>query len=189
MMHDEEITLNDIDYKDFQLLIIAPTNPVAMNRWATEARELNIPYLYDPGMQIPRISSDELITGIMGSKILVLNDYEYEMMTNKTGLDIEEIKKYVELIVITLGEEGSRLIRGNEEAVAGIAKPEMVIDPTGAGDAYRAGLLKGYFEGADLKTIGEYASTTAVYAVEKQGGMEHRYTIDDFNRRYKQNFK
>ena len=110
------------------------------------------------------------------------------MMRKKTGLTMDDILDRVEIAVITLGEKGSELRTRNETVRVRAAKPTRVVDPTGAGDAYRAGLLKGYFEDAGLEEMGKYASVTSVYAVEHLGATEHRYTLDEFYERYRENF-
>lgn len=188
MSKDPEISLFDIDMKDISLVIIAPTEPEAMSKWCDECTKIGVPYLYDPGMQIPRLSAKELVSGIIGARIIIFNEYEYEMLKEKTGLTAADMLEKAELVVETKGEKGSVLYGRKETVHVPAAKPGKVVDPTGAGDAYRAGLLKGYFEGADLAVMGRYASVTAVYAVECKGPTEHRYSMDDFNRRYKENF-
>lgn len=188
MAKDAEITLKGMDMRDISMVVIAPTGPEAMTKWAKECKELAVPYLYDPGMQIPRLSSEDLIEGILGAKIVIFNEYEYNMMVEKTGLSREEILNSVDMIVETLGAKGSIIRTKNNRAHIPAAKPVEVVDPTGAGDAFRAGLLKGYFEGASLEVMGRYASVTAVYAVEHKGGTNHRYTMQEFERRYTENF-
>ncbi|NJD02254.1 MAG: carbohydrate kinase family protein [Ruminiclostridium sp.] len=188
MAKDPEISLNDICMDDVSLVIIAPTEPAAMSKWCDECRKIGVPYLYDPGMQIPRLSPQELVSGTMGARIVIFNEYEYEMLREKTGLTIGEILNKAELVVETMGEKGSILSTRNERVHVPAAKPFAVIDPTGAGDAFRAGLLKGYLEGARLDVMGKYASVTAVYAVEHKGPTEHKYTMEEFNKRYYENF-
>jgi adenosine kinase len=188
MAFDPEISMHDIPMKDVSMVVIAPTEPAAMVRWTNELQEIGVPYLYDSGMQIPRLSAEALARGIMGARIAIFNEYEYEMMTRKTGLTMKEILDRVELVVITMGEKGSMLKSKKEEVRVPAAKPCAIVDPTGAGDAYRAGLLKGYFEGAGLERAGRYASISAVYAVEHKGATEHTYTMEEFENRYKENF-
>ncbi len=188
MAKDHEASIKDLDIKDISIAVIAPTDPKAMIKWALECQELNIPYLFDPGMQIPRLTSEELVQGIMGAEIAIFNEYEYGIMLEKTGLNKQKILNNVGLLVETLGERGSILRTSTERIHIPAAKPNEVIDPTGAGDAFRAGLLKGYFEKASLEVMGRYASVTAVYAVEHKGGTEHSYTIEEFNKRYNENF-
>lgn len=188
MARDAEISLKDIDLKDVSMVVIAPTEPDAMIKWTKECQELEVPYLYDPGMQIPRLTGHDLIKGIMGAKIAIFNEYEYIMMVEKTALSREEILNNVDLLVETLGARGSNLWTRKERIHVPAAKPTHVVDPTGAGDAYRAGLLKGYFEGAKLDVIGRCASVSAVYALEHKGGTGHKYTTEEFNTRYKENY-
>ncbi len=188
MANDPEISMHDISMKDVSMVVIAPTEPAAMSKWSNELQEIRVPYLYDSGMQIPRMSEQDLVQGVLGARIAIFNEYEYEMMLKKTGLTIEEILKKVEIVVVTLGDKGSLLRNRTESVLVPAAKPLAIIDPTGAGDAYRAGLLKGYFEEAGLKRMGQYASISAVYAVEHKGATEHSYTIKEFNNRYKENF-
>lgn len=188
MAYDDQISMYDIPMDDVSMVVIAPTEPAAMNRWCDELRKIGVPYLYDSGMQIPRLAAQELVQGVLGAKIVIFNEYECDMMLKKTGLTIDEILNKVEIVVVTMGEKGSVLRTRTERVHVPAAKPNEVVDPTGAGDAYRAGLLKGYFEGAGLEQMGKYASVTAVYAIEHKGPTEHSYTIEEFNNRYKDNF-
>lgn len=188
MSRDSEISLKTVDLTDVSLVIVAPTEPSAMIKWAVECKELGIPYLFDGGMQIPRLSGKELIDGTFGANIAVFNEYEFVMFLEKTGVSKAELLKNVELVVETLGERGSILRKGNERVHVAAAKPGKVIDPTGAGDAYRAGLIKGYFEKAPLDVMGKYAGVTAVYAVEHKGPTEHKYTLEEYTERYNKNF-
>jgi len=189
MAYDEKISMLEIPMDDVSMVIIAPTEPAAMSRWCDELQKIGIPYLYDAGMQIPRLEPDDLAKGILGARIVIFNEYEYAMMRKKTGLTMGDILAGAELAVITLGEKGSELWTKDGRVTVPAAKPVRVVDPTGAGDAYRAGLLKGYFEGASLEKMGKYASVTAVYAVEHKGATEHRYTMDEFYARYRENFE
>ncbi len=188
MAYDEQINISEIPMEDVSMVIIAPTEPAAMCKWCDELQRIGIPYLYDAGMQIPRLAAQNLASGILGARIVIFNEYEYDMMNRKTGLTVDKILEKAEIVVVTLGEKGSELWTKTERVRVPAAKPEKVVDPTGAGDAYRAGLLMGYFEGAGLEKMGKYASITSVYAIEHKGATEHRYTIDEFKRRYEANF-
>lgn len=188
MAYDIQISMLDIPMEDVSIVVVAPTEPAAMVKWCDDLRKMGVPYLYDCGMQIPRMAADELIQGVMGARIAIFNEYEYDMMLKKTELTAEEILNKVEMIVVTLGEKGSVLQTRTEKIRVPAARPTKVVDPTGAGDAYRAGLLKGYMEGAGLEQMGRYASITAVYAVEHKGATEHSYTIEEFYNRYNDNF-
>jgi len=188
MAYDEQINMSEIPTDDVSMVIIAPTEPAAMTKWCDELQRIGIPYLYDSGMQIPRLSPDELVRGMLGAKIVIFNEYEYDMMRKKTGLTTDDILDKAEIVVITLGEKGSQLFSRTGKVHVPAARPIKVVDPTGAGDAYRAGLLMGYFEGAGLEKMGKYASITSVYAVEHKGATEHRYTMEEFIKRYEENF-
>lgn len=188
MSRDPELSLTDVDKEGVSIVIVAPTEPAAMTKWCDECRKIGVPYLYDPGMQIPRLSGNELARGILGARIVIFNEYEYDLMLARTGLTIEEILNNAELVVRTMGEKGSELRTAKERIHVPAAKPSRVIDPTGAGDAYRAGLLKGYFEGASLDVMGKYANIAAVYAVEHKGATEHKFTIEEFYSRYNENY-
>jgi len=188
MALDPKLSLIDMDLTGVYLVIIAPTEPEAMTKWATECQKLGVSYIYDPGMQIPRLSSKELTSGIMGAKIAIFNEYEYDLMKEKTGLSKDEILSSVDLLIVTLGDKGALISSRNQAVQVGVAKTVKVVDPTGAGDAFRAGLIKGYLEGASLEKMGRYASISAVYAVEHKGATEHFYTIDEYKARYKENY-
>ncbi len=188
MAKDSELSIKTLPLDDIAMVIIAPTEPTAMIKWALECKELGIPYLFDPGMQLPRLPVADLVRGILGARIIVFNEYEYSLMLEKTGLTKEEILNSVELIVETLGPKGSRLTAKERQVHVPAAKESQIVDPTGAGDAYRAGLLKGYFEGTSLERMGQYASVTSVYAIEHEGGTGHKYTIAEFSKRFQENY-
>lgn len=188
MAYDDRISMDEIPMDDVSMVVVAPTEPAAMSKWCDELRKIGVPYLYDSGMQIPRLNAQELSQGVLGAKIAIFNEYEFEMMVKKTGLSTEDILNKIEILVVTLGEKGSVLRTKTERVHVPAAKPYKVVDPTGAGDAYRAGLLKGYFENAGLEKMGQYASITSVYAVENKGATEHSYTLEEFYNRYKDNF-
>lgn len=188
MARDVEISLKDLKVDDISIAVIAPTEPGAMMKWARECQELGIPYLFDPGMQIPRLSAEELISGTMGAKIAIFNDYEYDLMKKKTGLTKEAILNKVDMLVETLGGRGANIKTREGKVHIPAARSTNVVDPTGAGDAFRAGLLKGYFEGVPVEVMGRYACITGVYAVEHKGATEHKYSIEEFQKRYAENY-
>ncbi|KNY28229.1 carbohydrate kinase family protein [Pseudobacteroides cellulosolvens] len=188
MALDPQLSLKDMDLTGISLVIIAPTEPEAMTKWTTECQQLGISYIYDPGMQIPRLSPKDLKDGILGAKIAIFNEYEYDLMKEKTGLSKDQILGSVDILIVTMGEKGSLISGRNQMVQVSVAKPKRVVDPTGAGDAFRAGLIKGYLEGSSLEKMGRYASVSAVFAVEHKGATEHHYTIDEYKARYKENY-
>jgi len=170
------------------LVIVAPSDPLAMERAATECTELGIPYLYDPSMQAPRMSADDLRIGFAGARVLAGNDYEFGLMAEKLGVTEDELRRMVPITVMTRGEQGSSIMVEGQEYTIPPAQPERVVDPTGAGDAFRAGFVKGMVHGLPWPIVGRLASLSAVYAVEQIGPQQHHYTPQAFIERYRQNF-
>ncbi|MBU0495004.1 MAG: carbohydrate kinase family protein [Chloroflexi bacterium] len=189
MAHAQDIALRDQpDWQDIDVVIISPNDPTAMIQYARECRELGIPYIYDPGQQIIRLSGDELADGVTGSRLLILNEYELEMVKNKTGLTDEQVLARTGMLIVTRGEAGSTVYADGAVYDIPIAAPRRVADPTGAGDAYRAGIIKGLVHGLSPAVTGRLGSLTAAYAVEQYGNQEHHYTLDEFMTRFQENF-
>ena len=172
--------------KTADFAIIGPTDPKAMVRYVRACRGKK--YLYDPAFQIDNFTADELREGITGAHILIGNDYEIALIEQKLKISHEKLIVMVPILITTLGAKGS-LIETRKEAI-GIkpAKPKNVSDPTGAGDAYRAGFVAGYVRGYDLQISGQMGSVAAVYTVEKYGTQTHHFTRAQFTKRYKENY-
>lgn len=170
------------------LVIIAPNDPQAMASYAVECQELGIPYLYDPSMQAPRMNADELRAGFAGARILAGNGYEFGMMAEKLGVSEPELRGMVPITVVTRGEQGASIYVEGEEFVIPAARPHTVVDPTGAGDAFRGGLVKGIAHKLPWDVVGRIASLSAVYAIEHIGGQQHHYALPAFVERYVENF-
>ncbi|MEK7457963.1 MAG: PfkB family carbohydrate kinase, partial [Patescibacteria group bacterium] len=134
-------------------------------------------------------SAEQLKHAISHAKILIGNDYEVALMEKKLGCSHVELLKIIPVLITTLGGKGSRIETKTDTIEIAVAKVSSVVDPTGAGDAYRAGFLAGYLRGKDLKTSGQMGSLAAAYAVENYGTITHLYTQDQFQKRYVQNFK
>ncbi len=171
-----------------EFCVIAPTKPEAMSRMISECKELKIAYMYDPGMQLPRLSDAQLLEGVEGAEILIANDYEMAVIKKRLMLSDTDLLKKVRLLVTTLGEKGSVVQSNDQKIEISAARPEEVLDPTGAGDAYRAGFLAGYLRDFDLKTCGQLGSLASCYAIEKYGTTNHKFSIEEFKKRYKENF-
>jgi adenosine kinase len=171
-----------------KLAIIAPGNVEDMVSYSLTYKKHEIPYIFDPGQQITSLSADQLTDLVSGSKLLIANDYELELITEKTGLKRKELLERTGAIIVTLGENGSVVITARDEIKIGVAPPSKVLDPTGAGDAYRAGLIKGLVLGKELSQAASMGATCASYAIEHQGTQEHAFTLDEFWTRYRQNF-
>lgn len=170
------------------LVVIAPNDTAAMRRYATECTAAGVPYLYDPSMQLPRMDRAELEEGRKGARILAGNDYEFGMMAEKLGVSEPELRKSVPISVMTLGEKGALVTVEGAEHEIPPARPGKVVDPTGAGDAFRGGFVAGMSLGLPWPVVGRMASLTAVYAIEHPGPQEHSYSLDEFIARYRENF-
>ncbi|MFN8062679.1 MAG: carbohydrate kinase family protein [Vicinamibacterales bacterium] len=172
-----------------QLAVISPNEPGAMVQYAEECRTLGIRYMYDPGQQCARSSGEELNAGIVGANILICNDYELELIRQKTELDEAAILKRSEALVVTRGEKGSTVLLRDGRVIDVPAVPEhRIVDPTGVGDAYRAGFVKGLVAGADWDVAARMGSVAATYALEHLGGQSHAFTWTEFADRYAQHF-
>ena len=174
--------------KDAGLAIISPNDPGAMVQYAEECRTLDIPFIFDPGQQCARMSGDELRDGITGARLVIVNDYELELLKQKTGLSEIDILTQAQVLIVTRGEEGSSVISPGGRIDVPAVAPHRIIDPTGVGDAFRGGLIKGLAMGLPYHTCAHLGSVAAAYALEHLGGQSHSYTWEEFRKRYEQNF-
>jgi adenosine kinase len=171
------------------LAIISPNDPGAMMQYAEECRTLGIAYIFDPGQQCTRMTGDELKDGIVGAHLVICNDYEFELIRQKTGFSEGDVLAQAKSLVITRGEHGSSVYLSSGERVDVAAiPPHRIVDPTGVGDAYRGGLMKGMALRLPYETCARMGSVAAAYALEHLGGQSHSYTFDEFTRRYEQHF-
>lgn len=190
-----------IPQSDF--VVISPNSPDAMVKFTKECQKKKIKYMLDPGMQLPSLGVADLKEMVAGSTILIGNDYEIALLCDKLGITSPKLLGQVEILIITLGKKGSTIQTKIQTKSANIpfrhsysdtvseiraAKPSEVLDPTGAGDAYRAGFLAGYMKNLDLKVCGQMGSTAACYAIEKYGTTSHKFTTEEFCERYRDNF-
>ena len=171
-----------------ELVVISPNDPQAMINFTKECQNNNLDYMLDPGMQLPALAAEDLKSMINQATVLIGNDYEISLLKEKTGLTEDQLLDQVKILITTLGEKGSFIQSNSESIQISVGKPTEVVDPTGAGDAYRAGFLAGYLKDLDLKTCGQIGAITACYAVEKYGTSNHKFTVEEFYRRYKDNF-
>ncbi len=182
------LSLRDRGLGASDLVLIAPNAPDAMARAVLECTEQGIPYLYDPSMQAPRMSASDLEAGFAGAKVLTGNDYEFGMMAEKLGISEQQLRKRVPITVVTKGEHGALITVDGVEYEIPPAKPHAVVDPTGAGDAYRAGLVSGMAQGFSWPVVGRLGALSGVYAIEQKGTQHHQYTLAEFVDRYHANF-
>ncbi|MBA2754808.1 MAG: carbohydrate kinase family protein [Chloroflexia bacterium] len=164
--------------------IVGATSPDVMRRHAAEIAAGGTRLFYDPSQQIVVMPPEDILAGIEPAWGVVLNDYELGMLERKTGLGLDALRERVPLVGVTFGSEGSELHHGGETVRIPIAASDEVVDPTGGGDAYRSGLLKGLLLGLDLPVAGRIAALAATYAIERHGPQEHAYTADAFVARF-----
>jgi len=186
MAHAAELSFRTVQGCD--LTIISPNDPAAMVQYAEECRTLGVPYIFDPSQQVARLSGEELKDGLVGSTILICNDYELEIIKQKTGFDEDQVRARTGALVVTRGEKGSSVFHGSERIEVQAVPPSRVVDPTGVGDAFRGGFMKGMAAGADYRTCARLGSVAATYALEHLGGQSHAYTWQEFKTRYEAHF-
>jgi adenosine kinase len=168
--------------------IVSPNDPAAMLQYVQECRTLGIPFIFDPGQQCARMSGLELEEGTRGAMMVICNDYELELIRQKTGLGEQELLDQAGMLVVTRGESGCTILTSAGRVDVPAVVPHQIVDPTGVGDAFRAGFMKGLALEADLETCGRLGSVAATYALEHLGGTNHAFTWAEFVSRYEDSF-
>src|SRR5688572_17150285 len=172
-----------------RLAIISPNDPGAMVQYAEECRTLGVPYIWDPGQQCARMSGDELRDGLVGAKLVICNDYEFELIRQKTGMDEAAALAVAGALVITRGEAGCSIHEKSGRRDVPAVPPHRIVDPTGVGDAFRGGFMKGMAAGDDYVRCAQLGSMAATYALEHLGGQSHSYTSTEFLDRLETHFR
>lgn len=170
------------------LFVIAAGNSNDMLRYARECKQAGIPTLIDPGQQIGIFSDSDLRTLVEGATFCALNDYEHSVLLKKLNFTEDELLGIVDTLIVTYGGKGSLIKKGEKIWHIPPCVVQKVVDPTGAGDAFRAGLIKGYAQGCTYDQMGRLASTAASYAIEVVGTQEHTFTEQEFSARYQENY-
>jgi len=173
---------------DCEIAIISPNDPAAMIQYAEECRTLGVAYIWDPGQQCARMSGEQLRAGIAGAALVMCNDYELELIRQKTGMGEAEILRHAGGLVVTRGEHGSSIYGGGQQTDVAAVVPSQIVDPTGVGDAFRGGFLKGMARGGDLVVAARLGAVAAAYALEHLGGQSHAYTWTEFHDRFVDSF-
>jgi adenosine kinase len=181
-------SLKELDHKP-DLVIVSPNAPDAMMKFPAECRELGIKYLYDPSQQVLRLEGNELARDMEGAYFLFCNDYEYGLISKKTGWELKQMLEHVKVLVITRGKDGADLYTDDKEVHIPTVPEDEIIDPTGVGDAFRGGFLAGYAHGFDWTLCGEIGSLAAVYCLEQRGPQSHTYTCKEFVERFRKHFE
>ena len=174
----------DTDGRD--LAIVAPGCIEDMKILPELYRKRGFSFIYDPAQAITALSGEDLRAGMNGAKILFGSDYEFGLMAQKTGWTENTMLTHVPNLVITHGAEGSRVVTQSGEIRVKVAPAKDLTDPTGAGDAYRAGFIRGLLAGFSLENCAKLASTVAAYTVEAYGTQTHKFTMDELKQRYKE---
>lgn len=184
-----DFSLSQMLHPEQCILILSPSNnnPDTM-RLIREAKEFGTKYIFDPGQTTANFTPEELQEAIAGAFMLIVNDYEHELIKKRTGYSQEDILQHVNILIQTLGKSGSVIYRKGVQQHIPICREFDLVDPTGAGDAYRAGLLKGIVEHLSVEHAGLIAATTAAFVISEHGTQEHVFTHEDFKRAFERNF-
>ena len=186
MNHSHENHVHEA--KDVKLGIIAPDGREGMLQHAREFHAAGVPFVFDPGQGLPMFSGEELLEFVRMASYVAVNDYEGRLLQDRTGRKLEELAKMVRALVVTLGADGSLVCTNGQRIEIPCVKPDEVVDPTGCGDAYRAGLLYGIAAGLDWPTTGRLASLLGAIKIARRGGQNHLFTREEIAQRYRENF-
>jgi adenosine kinase len=167
------------------IVIVSPGNLQDMVNYPRACKARGIDYIFDPGQSLPMWDAKDLVQAIEGCRILIVNDYELDLVMNKTGLNKKNLLKLTKTIITTLGELGSRVSTLDREIGIPVIKAQKVEDPTGAGDSYRGGLISGLVKGMNIEQCAMMGSVCASFAVESYGTQEYSFTLEEFNARLK----
>ena len=181
--------LNKIrDAGKVKLAIVAPDGRDGMIEHARDCAELGVPFIFDPGQGLPMFSGEELIHFIELATYVAVNDYEAELLTERTGLSLEQVAERVSALVVTRGEQGAEIYTSNGRFDIPVVRVDQVVDPTGCGDAFRAGMLYGLTNDMDWMTIGRLSSLMGAIKIASQGGQNHVLTREDIEARFEKEF-
>jgi len=182
MKYPSSFNFDEVNPRE-SIAIIAPGNLEDMMNYSHTCKAKGIEYIFDPGQSLPTWDRKDLIQCIDGSKMLVSNDYELELIISKTGLSKKKLLKKTPTIITTMGEMGSRVHTPDREIDIPSVKPRDVVDPTGAGDAYRAGLIKGLIQCKNIEQCAMMGSVCASFAIECYGTQEYYFSLAEFEER------
>jgi adenosine kinase len=182
MKYPTRLDLDQFDPQD-TLVIISPGNLEDMASYPRLCKSRGIDYILDPGQSLPMWEAQELTRAIEGCRILISNDYEMDLIMNKTGKSREALLQLSETLIVTRGEAGSSIYTGNTEIPIPAAKPSKVVDPTGAGDSFRGGLISGLVKGLSIEESARMGSACSSFCLESYGTQEYRFSNEEFNRR------
>jgi adenosine kinase len=183
MKHPSSLNFDKLNPQE-TLVIVSPGNLEDMINYPRACKARGIDYIFDPGQSLPMLEARDLIQAIEGSRILISNDYELDLIMSKTGMNKESLLGLTRTLIVTLGAQGSRVTTPDREINIATVTPRQVKDPTGAGDAYRGGLLSGLAKGRDLEHCARVGSVCASFAVECYGTQEYTFSPLEFSERF-----
>jgi adenosine kinase len=176
------------DAADISIGIVSPDGRQGMIDHAAQFAQAGIPFIFDPGQGLPMFGAAELDRFVEQATWVTVNDYEWQLIQQKTGWTASDVVARVEALIVTRGAEGSVIHTRDGDIVIPAAKPQAIVDPTGCGDAYRAGLLHGLLHGLDWQTTGRIASLMGAIKIETRGTQNHRFTAAEFEQRFEASF-
>ncbi|MFH1485815.1 MAG: carbohydrate kinase family protein [Chloroflexota bacterium] len=182
MKYASSLNLDKFDPKE-TIVIVSPGNLEDMVNYPRLCRARGIDYIFDPGQSLPMLEGKDLIQAIEGCRLLICNEYELDLIMSKTALKKKDLLKLTETVIVTSGERGSLVSVADGETAVPAAKPKKAVDPTGAGDSYRGGLISGLVRGLSIDHCAKMGSVCASFAVECIGTQEYRFNFDQFNER------
>ncbi len=182
MNYSSSLEFDNLNPKE-TIVIVSPGNLEDMVNYPRLCKARGIDYIFDPGQSIPMLEPEDLVQAIDGCRILISNDYELELILNKTGLKKEALLEHARTIIVTMGELGSRISTLNGEIKIPAARAKIVRDPTGAGDSYRGGVISGLVRGKDIEESARMGSVCASFSVECYGTQEYTFSPEEFNER------
>ncbi|MEO6697299.1 MAG: carbohydrate kinase family protein [Gammaproteobacteria bacterium] len=182
--HENRVT----DAKDVKVGIIAPDGRDGMIQHAAQFHEAGIPFIFDPGQGLPMFDGADLMKFLEQATWAAFNDYEFQLVLQRTSKSIDELLHTVQALIVTHGAKGSTIYAEGKTLSIPVAKPERLADPTGCGDAYRAGLLYGLMNDLDWETTGRIAALMGAIKIERHGTQNHRFEKPEFEARFKASF-
>ncbi len=188
MANSADLALADAAYEQDDFVMISPTDPGAMKRYIHEAKELGLRMIFDPGQQIISMDAMDIIEGVNSAYGIFVNEYEFELLQDKTGFSAEEIVSKPTFCVVTLGGDGAKIYAKGDEFFIPVIEGIQVVDPTGVGDAFRAGFLRAYLAGLDLTLCGEMGAVTAALAIQHNGPQCHKFDWHTFKTIFREHF-
>jgi adenosine kinase len=183
MKYSSSLDFDRLDPKE-TLVIVSPGNLEDMVNYPRACQARGIDYIFDPGQSLPMLDAKDLVRAIEGCRVLISNDYELDLLMSKTGLNRKALLARARSVIVTLGEMGSRVYAQDGEAIIPAVKPRAALDPTGAGDSYRGGLICGLVQGKDIRQCARMGSACASFAVECYGTQEYKFSPEEFVARF-----